>query len=208
MKTKELQDKPGILLRKRIIPITQEITEAYGLHIIKSLLRLLKNKQSIFLPINSGGGDFLTAKKIKQTIENIQDRGVPVFGIAIGEVWSSACYIFESCGQRYIEEDAVLIPRILHVRCQYSFELTAETTLAEIHDPLNALVKIEREKMRRDQRKIYESHAKRIGAKLSSIEAQRLYLSGKPITAKRSVEVGLADKIIQKFLFDNPTAIL
>jgi ATP-dependent protease ClpP protease subunit len=205
---KPIEDKPKILSKKRIVPITNKITEEYGNQVIKSLVKLITNKQPIFVPIRSTGGDFLTAKKIKQTIENIKDRGIPIIGIAIGEVWSAACFTFESCSRRYIEQDAVLIPRILHALCNYQFELTPYTTLAEVHGPLDELVKMEREKMRIEQRNVFKSYAERVGITLSPIEASRLYLSGKPITAKRSVEVGLADTIIQKFSFDNPTAIL
>ncbi len=133
---KPIEDKPKILSKKRIVPITNKITEEYGNQVIKSLVKLITNKQPIFVPIRSIGGDFLTAKKIKQTIENIQDRGIPIIGIAIGEVWSAACFTFESCSRRYIEQDAVLIPRILHALCNYQFELTPYTTLAEVHGPL------------------------------------------------------------------------
>ncbi|MBP6854810.1 MAG: ATP-dependent Clp protease proteolytic subunit [Candidatus Pacebacteria bacterium] len=199
-----------ILLTRRIIyienkedlKVKNKITLEYASRIIKSIQYLnSKSSRPIYLILESDGGSVEAGMKIKDAIESSRSK---IIGVATGDVMSIASYIFEVCSERWIVDSSHVFLHPMWVEMEFKIRLTPHTNLSDVSTAIIDRAKEQRDKMRKEQREIYNQYATRIGSKMTQMQVKRLFLAKRALTAKSVLENALADKIIKEFNFDKP----
>lgn len=195
------------LLGRRIIKIDDIITEAFASQVVSDIRYLSQvSTDPIFLAIRSLGGNIVEGERIIDAIKNSKAK---IIGIARAkQVASVAAYVFEACHIRVIEKSSILLLHIMWADIEFTIRVTPETKLDDVTSIIKTHVREYRQKMREKQLEVYRSYEHRIGSKLSTLETKRLYLSNQAISATRALELGLADKIVPRFISRNPALVL
>lgn len=177
--------KTVLLNPARSLHLNRSLSERDADMLIAELFQLNKTEGPIYLQINSPGGSAPGANKLYDNIVNTHN---PVIGVVVGDCFSMAAIVLQACDRRYASKHSRL--HIHHVT-HPGFILRHNDTIESLEKKLLEGIAL----AQKNDKILIDILEKRM--KISREEIIEIMDKDEPMTAKRALEIGLIDAIIE-----------